>query len=235
MESQGDLGQRRKKKNAFDLGELWILTSERSFSGKLLEHPRTGLISILGISVAQLQLTFKLLWPQHEDPNYFTLVSHILKQKTYLSMFLIFLSTGSHRPANNSKVPYPQARNPDCVFLVLALTLLLFSFFRYVYFVLCKEWAPIASLTYWVLSFLSDAFECFLLKGGKKVTWSQWKGFGNTEINWGILDSHSHKITSFEVKNYALDLTGKIMRHLAFRTGYLLPKCLACKGACLVF
>ena len=51
-------------------------------------------------------------------------------------------------------------------------------FFRYAYYVLCKEWAPIAALTYWVLSFLPDVFECFILKG-EKIAWSQWKGFWN--------------------------------------------------------
>lgn len=71
----------RTEENAFELWELWILTTERSFSGKWLEHQRIGLISILGLSVAQIQQSFQLLLLQLEALAYFTLVSHILKHK----------------------------------------------------------------------------------------------------------------------------------------------------------
>ena len=54
-------------------------------------------------------------------------------------------------------------------------------------------------------------------------------------MNLGILDSPSHKIIFFKVKNYALNLKVKRMRQLTLRTGCLLPKWLAPKGASLVF
>lgn len=58
----------RTEENAFEFWELWIGTSERSFSGKWLEHQRFGLISILGLSEAQIQQTLQLPLLQHEDP-----------------------------------------------------------------------------------------------------------------------------------------------------------------------
>lgn len=46
------------------------------------------------------------------------------------------------------------------------------------------------------------------------------KAYGNTEINWGILDCASHKITSFEVKkNYVLDLKVKLWGNWHWRLG----------------
>lgn len=91
------------------------------------------------------------------------------------------------------------ARNPDCACRSCNSPHCVSHFFRYAYFVLCKEWAPIVALTYWVLSFLPDVFECFILKGEKSLRANE-KAFGITESNWGILDSPFHKITLFEVK-----------------------------------
>ena len=146
-------------------------------------------------------------------------------------MFLIFLSTGSHRPVTKalwtqmiSNTPHPHGQKPWLRLSVLQLTPLLFSFFQVCIFCPVQGLSSNSCTNLLNVIFLTRYLWMLHSQGGK-ITWSQWKAFGITESNWGILDSPFHKITPFEVKKKLYPGTeGKIMRLLALETGYLLPK-----------
>ena len=111
--------------------------------------------------------------------------SHSEAENGYLLMFLIFLSTGSHRPVTKAlwtqMIPntlHPHGQKPWLCLSVLQLTPLLFSFFQVCIFCPLQGVSSNSCTNLLSVIFLTRCLWMLHSQGGK-ITWSQWKGFWN--------------------------------------------------------
>lgn len=140
-------------------------------------------------------------------------------------MVLIFLSTGSHSP---TKAPWTQTI-PNTISFVLSLPEAPTSFvglgnhsiavFIFQVYIFCPLQGVSSNSFNNLLCLIFLAWCLWMLHpqgkvgvGVRGVTWNQRRGFGNTKINLGILNSTSMKSISFYFwgKNDVLDLKVKV-------------------------
>lgn len=182
---------RSGQKNPFDLWELWILTSERSFQESGWNIREVGLISILGLSVAHLPTNFQLpLW-RHEGPAYFTGVSHILGKWLPLNVPYLpkhrqsqacYKALWTQMISKHTAPSWPETWLRSSVYPAHPIAFLIFSG---MHILSCaKDWAPITALTYWCYLPYPITFGCFILKGkslgaNEKAFWNYRKKLRN--------------------------------------------------------
>lgn len=129
--------------------------------------------------------------------NYFTLVSHILKQKLlplnvpYLPKHRLsqtYKGTMNKNDSEHTVFCTLTARNPDCI---CWLWKSLYGCFIFQVYIFCPLQGVSSNSFNNLLSLIFLTWCLWMLhpQGKKKIAWSQWKGFGNMKIKLGILDN----------------------------------------------